>query len=88
MWKGEGRRSEKVKQEREQDLEGRAQGAGETGCCVGVCGTATQPWDQVVVQKGEDGWRGRGEQKSSSRDEQGLGCGYEALESDQAIKPG
>lgn len=27
MWKGEGSKSEKVKQKREQDLQGRAQGA-------------------------------------------------------------
>lgn len=59
MWKGEGSKSEKVKQKREQDLQGRAQGAVGTGCCTGVCGTATQPWNQMVMQKGVRAWAGR-----------------------------
>lgn len=39
------------------------------------------------MQKGEDEWEERGEQKSSSRDEQRDGCGYGVLKPDQAIKP-
>lgn len=50
---------------------------------------ATQPWNQVVMQKGVRGWvGGGGEQTSSIRDEKGHGCGCEVLDSDQAVRLG